>query len=144
MAVSEQVNRTTLLARRVRVVGAGNNAVTAKSEGRSINRVLLVALVLGGSVDVLFYKKAAGISSLLFVSLMVGALVTLGLMERVKVAWRNLWIMVPLFFCAGMVAVRANPELTLTNLGPHLYCCSCSSTSSQEGGWRRLGCSATR
>ncbi|MEO5953013.1 MAG: DUF4173 domain-containing protein [Chloroflexia bacterium] len=96
---------------------AGNAALNIHAEGKLINRILLVALVLGGSVDVLFYKKATGVSALVFVGLIVGALVTLGVMERVKVAWRNVWLVLPLVFFAGMVSVRANPEITLMNLG---------------------------
>src|SRR5207237_578950 len=42
---------------------------------------------------------------------------TLGVMERVKVAWRNVWLVLPLVFFAGMVSVRANSEITLMNLG---------------------------
>ena len=106
----------------------------AQAQGRMLNRILLVALVLGGSVDVLFYKKATGISALVFIGLIIGSLVTLGVMESVKVAWRNVWLAAPLVFFAAMVAVRANPEITLMNLGaalsllietrlPLLFCC---------------------
>src|SRR6476469_11193214 len=117
MAVGEGIEEHALLARRVRQVSKAEtgpfnnvnsvNSVTSiagvnspgrassiavadtRTEGRLLNRILLVAFVLGGSVDVLFYKKATGISTLVFVGLIIGALATLGIMERVKVAWRN-------------------------------------------------------
>ena len=117
MAIGDTVNGTIVLARRSRRTNTNNSVADARLEGKVVNRILLVALVLGGSVDLLFYKKATGISTLAFVGLLVGALVAMGAMERVRVAWRNLWLVVPLFFFAGMVAVRANPELTLMNLG---------------------------
>lgn len=150
MAVGEGIEERGILARRVRpvhhasardtgkfssvavavvgtapLVAAAAPAATAietqsQAQGRMLNRILLVALALGGSVDVLFYRKATGISALVFVALVVGALVTLGIMERVKVAWRNAWLVAPLVFFSGMVAVRANPELTLMNLGSTL------------------------
>jgi hypothetical protein len=117
MAIGETVDGTILLARRSRRGNVSHSVADAKSEGKLVNRIMLVALVLGGSVDVLFYRKATGVSALAFVGLLVGALVTMGVMERAKVAWRNLWLVLPLLFFAGMVTVRANRELTLMNMG---------------------------
>lgn len=122
MAVG-QVEGSPSEARVIRRVGtqgsvqAGNHVAAAAREGGLTNRILLVALALGGAVDILFYGKATGISTLVFVGLMVTALAVLGIMERVRVAWRNIWLALPLLFFAGMVAVRDNPELTLMNLG---------------------------
>src|SRR5437879_4816838 len=116
MAVGETLGQTTTIAgsrlRRNRHEGVADS----RAEGRLVNRILLVALALGGCVDVLFYKKATGISTLLFICLVVGAMIVMGLMERVHVAWRNLWLVLPLLFFAGMVAVRDSVDLTLANL----------------------------
>jgi hypothetical protein len=115
MAVGESLGKGSIVVRRART-HAGTVTVDAKAEGRLLNRVLLVALGLGGCVDIFFYKKDTGISVLVFVTLVVAALVIMALMERIHVAWRNSWLALPLLFFAGMAAVRANTELTLANI----------------------------
>ncbi|HST05909.1 MAG TPA: DUF4173 domain-containing protein [Chloroflexia bacterium] len=116
MAVGESLGKnTTLLGRRLRV-RESKVAVDSRAEGRLLNRVLLVALGLGGCVDILFYRKNTGIGVLVFVALIVGALVVMARMERIRVVWRNVWLALPLFYFAGMVAIRANTELTLSNI----------------------------
>lgn len=116
MAVGESLGKNTaLLGRRLRAHDS-KIAVGAKAEGRLLNRVLLVALGLGGCVDILFYNKNTGISVLVFVTLVVAALLIMGRMERIHVVWRNAWLALPLFFFAGMVALRTNTELTLANI----------------------------
>jgi len=81
---------------------------------------LLVALALGWSVDLFFYGKALGISVPLFVLLLIIALFGLSWLEGVRPAWCNLWLLVPLIFFATMVFVRANPFVTLLNVGVSL------------------------
>lgn len=115
MAVGESLGKGSIVVRRART-HAGTVTVDAKAEGRLLNRVLLVALGLGGCVDIFFYKKDTGISVLVFVTLVVAALVIMALIERIHVAWRNSWLALPLLFFAGMAAVRANTELTLANI----------------------------
>ncbi|MBM4464180.1 MAG: DUF4173 domain-containing protein [Chloroflexi bacterium] len=83
---------------------------------KSPARILLVALALGWSVDLLFYGKALGISALLFVLLLMVALFGLGWLDGVRPVWRNLWLLAPLFFFASMVFVRANPFVTFLNV----------------------------
>ena len=83
---------------------------------KSPTRIPLVALVLGWSVDLLFYSKALGISVPLFVLLLLVALFGLGWLEGVRPARRNLWLLVPLLFFAVMVFVRANPFVTFLNV----------------------------
>src|SRR5262245_34998980 len=82
----------------------------------SPSRILGVALSLGVAVDILFYGHALGISFPIFVFLVLVALVVLGRMEGVKPSWRNLWLVLPLLFFAGMVAVRTNPLVTTLNV----------------------------
>lgn len=81
----------------------------------SPNRLLYSALALGSLTDLLFYKQYLGISVPLFVLLLLGALFSLGRIERIQSATRNAWLAVPLLFFAAMIAVRANPTLTLFN-----------------------------
>jgi hypothetical protein len=79
-------------------------------------RVLWVALGLGWASDLLFYGQNLGISVLLFVLLLLGSIFALSRMEGVSLARRNLWLLEPLLFFAGMLFVRANSSLTLMNL----------------------------
>jgi hypothetical protein len=79
-------------------------------------RILLVALALGWSVDLLFYGKALGISVPLFVLLLMVALFGLGRLEGVRPVRRNLWLLAPLIFFASMVFVRANSFVTFLNV----------------------------
>src|SRR5690242_9261593 len=79
-------------------------------------RLLLASAGLGVAVDLLFYGQTLGVSLLAFVLLVLGALFGLSRVEDVRPVWRNLWLLVPLIFFAGMVAVRANGFLTALNL----------------------------
>lgn len=79
-------------------------------------RILAVALGMGWVADLLFYGHSLGISVLLFVVLMLVSLAALSKQEGVSLARRNLWLVEPLFFFAGMIFVRANPTLTLVNI----------------------------
>lgn len=78
--------------------------------------ILVVALLLGWSWDVLFYGKALGISMPLFVGLLVAALFGLGWWQSAPPIKRNLWLLLPLLFCAVMIAVRANAFVTFLNV----------------------------
>ncbi|HEX8598664.1 MAG TPA: DUF4173 domain-containing protein [Chloroflexia bacterium] len=79
-------------------------------------RVLWVALGLGWAGDLLFYGQNIGISVLLFVLLLLGSIFALSRMEGVSLARRNLWLLEPLLFFAGMLFVRANSSLTWMNV----------------------------
>ena len=78
--------------------------------------MLLVALILGWSWDMLFYGKALGISVLLFVLLLIIALFSLGWLQHVRPSWSNFWLLAPLIFFAAMVFVRADPFVTFLNI----------------------------
>lgn len=79
-------------------------------------RVLAFALVLGWITDMLFYKQELGVSVLLFLLFLLGSITVLARLEQVSVARRNLWLLEPLLFFAGMIVVRANDSLTLMNI----------------------------
>ncbi len=82
----------------------------------SPSRVLLCGLALGMVFDVLFYGKMLGVSVLLFVVAVVGVLFWVSRLEDVRPTGRNLWVLVPIFFFAAMVFVRANPFVTFLNV----------------------------
>lgn len=79
-------------------------------------RILVVALALGWSADLLFYDKNLGISLLLFVLLLLLALFGLGWWEDVRAKTHNLWLLLPLLFFASMAFIRANPFVTSLNV----------------------------
>jgi hypothetical protein len=78
--------------------------------------LLVVALALGWGTDLFFYDRSLGISVPLFVGLLLVALFGLGRMEGTRPVKGNLWLLAPLLFFGGMVAVRANATLTTLNL----------------------------
>jgi len=82
----------------------------------SPGRILAIALFMGWAFDDLFYGKDLGVSVLLFVLGLLGTLFWIGRTEGVKHAPRNLWLILPLLFFAGMVFVRANAFLTSLNV----------------------------
>ncbi|MCB9420375.1 MAG: DUF4173 domain-containing protein [Ardenticatenaceae bacterium] len=79
-------------------------------------RILLAGLALGWSVDLLFYGKQVGVSLLIFVLLLLAALWQIGRGEGVTAVRRNLWLIIPLLFFAGMAMIRANQFLTVMNV----------------------------
>ena len=78
--------------------------------------VLGAALALGLLADVLFYGERLGISVPLFAVALVAGLLGLAHVADVRPAWANLWLLAPVAFFAAMVALRADPFLTLLNL----------------------------
>ncbi len=79
-------------------------------------KIFLAALALGWSVDWLFYGKQVGASLLLFALAVLAALWRIGRSEAIRPARRNLWLVAPLLFFAGMGMVRANGFLTTMNV----------------------------
>ncbi len=79
-------------------------------------RILWTGLVLGWSVDLLFYGKPVGVSLLLFALAVLAALWQIGRGEGVTAVRRNLWLSIPLLFFAGMAMLRANEFLTAMNV----------------------------
>jgi len=78
--------------------------------------ILLVAVGLGWCADFLFYDKVIGVSVLIFVLLVLAALFGLSHLEKVKLAPRNWWLIIPLLFFSTMLLVRANATLAFLNL----------------------------
>lgn len=71
---------------------------------------------LGVTGDLLFYRKPLGISVPLFVAALVAALFVFARLAQSRTRLRNVWVVVPLAFFAVMIAVRADPMMTLVNL----------------------------
>jgi len=93
-----------------------DNMMNSQSFATPSKRILSVALLLGFAVDLLFYDKSPGISVMLFVLLIMAVLGYVGRAEDAHPVWKNGWLFVPLLFFGAMVAVRANPFLTVLNI----------------------------
>lgn len=100
-----------------------HNELTTKSTEPSVPlalrapvRLLQTAVFLSFVADWLFYDKPLGLSLLLFVMLVVGGLWWNGRYEAVNPIRRNLWLLLPLFFFAGMAMLRTNSTLTALNV----------------------------
>ena len=78
-------------------------------------RVFFLALLVGFSVDVLFYNKAIGISFPIFILLCALVLLILLFAERVTPALSSLWLLAPMIVFASFVFVRAEPLTTFVN-----------------------------
>lgn len=82
----------------------------------STPRLVLIALVLGLVANLLFYNKPLGISGFIFTLLLLIGLLSLGWLEKVKIMYRNLWLVIPLLFFSIMLFIRANTLLTFLNV----------------------------
>ncbi len=85
-------------------------------------RSFAVAAVIAGVVmgllgNILFYNRSIGISFPIYILVAVGLVLLLGRAARRPMNWRNLWVLLPLAFCAVMVAVRADELIVALNVG---------------------------
>lgn len=77
---------------------------------------LLAGLLVGVIGNFLFYGKEIGLSFPLFILVAVIVLLLSGIFARQNMPFRNLWLLLPLFFFAGMVALLNNQSLTVSNM----------------------------
>jgi len=119
--------------------------------------LIIFSLFIGWLADFLFHDQPLGISLIIFVVIFLGGLWVLTNLEDQRLQKRNLWLAVPLLFCATMVMVRANELLTMLNVlisGFTLILLGMFSTTGQVAGlgligfttlpFRALGCMAIR
>lgn len=79
-------------------------------------RLAFVAGGLGLCANALFVEQPLGLNAPVFALLLLIALLALATLERIRPAWRNVWLAAPLMYFAGMAAVRAEPLVTFLNL----------------------------
>src|SRR5258705_4218564 len=79
-------------------------------------RLALTAIVIGLWASLLFIGHPLGLSFPVFVFTIVAALFWLAALERLRPAWRNVWLVGPVLYFAVMVAVRAETVITLINM----------------------------
>lgn len=78
--------------------------------------LIIFSLFVGWLSDFLFYNKPLGLSFLIFIGVFSVGLWTLAQLENQSLHRKNLWLMIPMLFCATMVMLRANSTLTLLNV----------------------------
>lgn len=69
---------------------------------------LVIGALVGVIGDVLFYGKTVGVSFPLFMLIAIVVVLASGGVARQPLRLRNLWVLAPALFFAGMVAVRAD------------------------------------
>lgn len=79
-------------------------------------RALVVGLAVGLIGNILFYQKLIGLSFLLFTLAVSGAVLLMVMWMGGRPGLRKLWPLLPIFFFAAMVAVRADPLVTGLNI----------------------------
>lgn len=83
---------------------------------RTAGTVMACAVLLGLLATYLFYKRPFGISMLIFVLAGTTILSSLAWQNKIKPAWRNAWLVLPILLFASLVAVRANVFTTFLNI----------------------------
>jgi hypothetical protein len=77
--------------------------------------ILPAAILVGLCANLLFYGKGLGVSLILFVVFFVAILSYVARRSGLPVVRGNLWLLMPLLFFAGMVAIRDNGFITFLN-----------------------------
>lgn len=77
---------------------------------------LVVGALVGVAAEVLFYGKTVGISFPLFIGISIVVVLASNTLLRQPLRKRNLWLLAPMLFFAGMVAIRADTVITMLNV----------------------------
>lgn len=78
---------------------------------------MLVGLAVGLAGNLLFFRQALGLSFPLFALVVIGALIFTARFTQRPINRRNLWPLIPSVLFAGMVAVYADWNLMVLNMG---------------------------
>src|SRR4030042_1723451 len=85
----------------------------AGTNWRSPVTLVLTALVLGIAVEVLFDDRPIGVSAVIWAGLCIACTLAMAAAERVRPSPDGLWLVPPIVFFAGMLALRVEP-MTVT------------------------------
>lgn len=83
-------------------------------------RLLVVSAMLGVIAAFALIWRGIGLNVAVLTGLGVIALGALGLLERVRPAWRSIWLVAPVLFFGIAVAWRASPMIQFLNVGATL------------------------
>ena len=79
-------------------------------------KLLLTSLFLGVAFDILFWKKAMGISFIIFIVLCLAAGYLLLRAQNIRPARKSLFLLVPIIFFSVMTFVRSDLFTSFLNL----------------------------
>lgn len=92
------------------------NPPAERKQFKSPDRLVLLAILVGLSVDFLFYNKPLGLSFPIFIGLCALVLLLVAILERVRLSLSSVWLALPMLGLAYMVVVRAEPLTTFVNV----------------------------
>ena len=97
--------------------------------------LLLTSLFLGIAFDVLFWKKAPGISFAIFITLCLAAGYLLLRSKKLQPAWKSLLLLVPIIFFSVMTFIRREPFTTFLNYSLAIFSTTVLVMTYQSGLW---------
>jgi len=102
-------------------------------------KILLTSLFLGVAFDILFWKKAPGISFFIFIGLCLAAAYLLLRAENIRPAGKNLFLLVPILFFSLMTFVRSDPFTSFLNHTLTLFTMAVLVVTYRSGQWMLYG-----
>jgi len=104
-------------------------------------KLLLTALFLGIAFDILFWKKAPGISFFIFIALCLAAGYLLLQAQHIYSARKNLFLLVPIIFFSVMTFTRSDPFTSFLNYTLTLFSAAVLVMTYRSGLWILYGLS---
>ena len=104
-------------------------------------KLLLTSLLLGIAFDILFWKKAPGISFIIFIVLCLAAGYLLLRAQHIRPAGKSLFLLVPIIFFSVMTFVRSDPLTTFLNYTLTLFSAAVLVMTYRSGLWILYGLS---
>jgi hypothetical protein len=86
------------------------------SPGQTSVRTIGLGVVLGIAATYLTYNQSPGLGLTLLSFLLIGALFVFARIQKVRPAYRNLFLLVPVVFFGAMLTIRSHSDLTLLNI----------------------------
>jgi len=111
----------------------------AGTNWRSPVTLVLTALVLGIAVEVLFDGRPIGVSAVIWAGLCIACTLGMAAVERVRPSPDGLWLVPPIVFFAGMLALRVEPMTVTLDVVLVLALLALWVRTFRAGGLRRSG-----
>jgi len=104
-------------------------------------KLLLTSLFLGVAFDILFWKKAPGISFIIFILLCLAAGYLLLRAQNIRPARKSFFLLVPIIFFSVMTFVRSDPFTSFLNYALALFSAAVLVMTYRSGLWILYGLS---
>jgi len=102
-------------------------------------KLLLTSLFLGIVFDILFWKKAPGISFIIFILLCLAAGYLLLRAQNIRPARKSLFLLVPIIFFSVMTFIRSDPLTSFLNYTLTLFSAAVFVMTYRSGLWNLYG-----